>query len=145
MNEHQLNISIWIPLVNLSAYMFTLLKQIITHKCSSTSSPSLFWTRKTSLHSWMPDVSGSDPPLQENPVRGSSSLPIHFSSSWYRNANFTFKPPSQQSQGLQVKLRCYSLSHNLNYEWRSQLFWIIYITNKYPVECKVFSDWKMSY
>ncbi len=34
---------------------------------------------KTSLHSWMPVVSGSDPPLQEKPVRGSFSCP---SQSW---------------------------------------------------------------
>lgn len=34
---------------------------------------------KTSLHSWMPVVSGSDPPLQEKPVRGAFSCP---SQSW---------------------------------------------------------------
>lgn len=34
---------------------------------------------KTSLHSWMPVVSGSEPPLQEKPVRGSLSCP---SQSW---------------------------------------------------------------
>lgn len=45
-----------------------------------TSVPSLFVTGKTSLHSWIPVVSGSDPPLQENPVRGSSSSPSQFSS-----------------------------------------------------------------
>ena len=47
--------------------------------CSAhTSVPSLFWTGKTSLHSWMPVVSGSEPPLQENPVSGSSSWPSQF-------------------------------------------------------------------
>lgn len=42
---------------------------------SGTSVPSALVTRKTSLHSWMPVVSGSDPPLQENPDSGSSSCP----------------------------------------------------------------------
>lgn len=48
--------------------------------CENTSVPSLFWTGKTWLHSWMPVVSGSEPPLQEKPVSGSFSSPSQFSS-----------------------------------------------------------------
>ncbi len=38
---------------------------------------------KTSLHSWMPVVSGSDPPLQEKPVRGSFSCPSQSWPGWW--------------------------------------------------------------
>lgn len=46
-----------------------------TNSTSGTSLPSALVTGKTSLHSWMPVVSGSEPPLQENPDSGSSSCP----------------------------------------------------------------------
>lgn len=42
---------------------------------------------KTSLHNWMPVVSGSDPPLQEKPVRGSFSCPSQSSPGWRRQKN----------------------------------------------------------
>lgn len=55
----------------------------------NTSSPSLFLIGNTSLHSWMPVVSGSEPPLQENPFSGSSSRPSQFSSP-FRNTISSF-------------------------------------------------------
>lgn len=49
---------------------------------SATSLPSALVTGKTSLHSWMPVVSGSEPPLQENPDSGSSISPSQSSLSY---------------------------------------------------------------
>lgn len=89
-------------------------------KCVSTSVPSLFWTRKTSLHSWMPVVSGSEPPLQENPDRGSSSCPSQFSSSCRRTNYFQqnveagggFSAEESKSPSLIL-----NMSHHVHLTW----------------------------
>lgn len=69
-----------------------------------TSSPSLFLIGNTSLHSWMPVVSGSEPPLQENPFRGSSSRPSQFSSPFKNTASsFNTILPYSCIVGLGIK------------------------------------------
>ena len=47
-----------------------------------TLCPSGLSTRNTSLQIWMPVVSRSDPPLQVNPVRGSSASPSQSTAAW---------------------------------------------------------------
>lgn len=67
---------------------------------AGTSVPSLFTTGKTSLHSWMPVVSGSEPPLQENPDSGSSSEPSHSSS--LCSLNFQYHSGSKWDSSVQL-------------------------------------------
>lgn len=56
----------------------------VSMSSTATFLPSGLSTRKTSLQIWIPVVSLSEPPLQENPVRGSSLSPSQSSDAWGR-------------------------------------------------------------
>lgn len=82
------NTAIWrshikVNLIRLSTYYV-----VYTSKRPSTLVPSAFSTTKTSLQAWIPVVSLSHPPLQEKPVNGSSSPPIHDSDDYKTKDSF---------------------------------------------------------